>query len=129
LFRFLRYPKNYGPAFMATFVGMVLLHGFYNFSLGGYDNLISRELSSLFPVMVAGLAFFYFQTVRRDQDDAPQAISAHAVFVLGTTVVIGTLFNFLVWQGGWGPAIQAIVPSVLSSAVFCWLFMHLLRDA
>ena len=70
LFRFLRYPKNYGTAFLATFVSMVLVHGFYNYSQGGFRDVLSRELSYLVSFIVAGLAWFYFQTVREEQDDA-----------------------------------------------------------
>ena len=129
LFRFLRYPKNYGTAFLATFTGMVLLHGFYDFSLGGYDNPFSKEVSQLYPFIVAGLAFYYFQTVRQDQDDAPQALSAHAVFLLGTAFATGVLLNYLVWQQGWGPALQSIIPAILSSVLIGWLFSHQLRNS
>ena len=128
LFRFLRYPKNFGNAFLATFVGMVVLHGVYDFSLTYYDNPLSRELSHLTPFFVAGLAFYYFQTIRQDMDDAPQALSAQAVFLLGTATAVGTLLNFLVWQEGWGDALQAIVGSILSSVLFCWLFVYHLRN-
>ena len=129
LFRFLRYPKNYGPAFLATFSSMVLLHGLYNFSQGGHDNLFSRELAGMFPFIVAGLAWHYFQVVRDEQDGAPQALSAQAVFLLGTAVVLGTLLNFLVWDGGWEAAIHSLVPAALSSVLLGALFSHLLRDA
>ena len=129
LFRFVRYPKNYGAAFLATFCSMVLLHGFYNFSQGGHDNLFSRELSGMFPFMVAGLAWHYFQVVRDEQDGAPQALSAQAVFLLGTAVVLGTLLNFLVAEGGWEAAIHGLVPAALSSVLLGALFSHLLRDA
>jgi len=106
---------------------MVVLHGVYDFSLTYYDNPLSRELSHLTPFFVAGLAFYYFQTIRQDMDDAPQALSAHAVFLLGTAVTVGTLLNFLVWQEGWGGALQAIVGAILSSVLFCWLFVYHLR--
>ncbi len=129
LFKFWRYPKNYGPLFLATFVGMVLLHGFYNFSLGGYDNPFSRELANLFPFIIAGLGWYYFQTLRQEQDEAPQILSAEAVFLLGITVVMGVLLNFLVWEKGWEGALQTFVPSVLSSVMFGWLFHHFLRQA
>ena len=129
LFRFLRYPKNYGPAFLATFVGMVLLHGFYNFSQGGHQNPFSQELSNLLPFFVAGLAYYYFQTIHHEQDDAPQVLSAHAVFLLGSAVVVGTLLNFLVWENGWALALEGLIPAALSCVLFGWLFTHLLRDA
>lgn len=129
LFRFLRYPKNFGPAFLATFCGMVMLHGFYNFSQGAYGGQLDHEISRLFPFIVGGLAWYYFQTIRQDQDRAPEALSAQAVFLLGTAVVMGTLLNFLVWENGWGMALEAFIPAVLSAAMLCWLFSHLLRDA
>ena len=129
LFRFLRYPKNYGPAFIATFVCMVLVHGFYNYSLGGFDDAFSRELRYLVSFIVAGLAWFYFQTVRQEQDDAPQNLSAEAVFLLGTTVLVGTLLNYLVWEGGWNNALHSIIPAALSSVIFCWMFHYHLRNA
>ena len=129
LFRFLRYPKNFGPAFLATFCGMVMLHGFYNFSQGGYGGQLDHEISRLFPFIVGGLAWYYFQTIRQDQDRTPQVLSAQAVFLLGTAVVMGTLLNFLVWENGWDMALHAFVPAVLSAAMLCWLFTHLLRDA
>lgn len=129
LFKFLRYPKNYGTLFLATFVSMVMLHGFYNFSQAGFDNPFSLELAGLFPFIIAGLAWYYFQTLRHEQDDAPQNLSAEAVFLLGTTVVMGTLLNYLVWENGWELALQIFVPSVLSSVLFGWLFHHFLRNA
>lgn len=128
-FKFLRYPKNFGPLFLATFTGMVMLHGFYNFSQAGFDNPFSRELSGLFPFIIAGLAWYYFQTVRQEQDDAPQRLSAEAVFLLGTTMVTGTLLNYLVWENGWETGLGVLVPTALSSVLFCWLFHHLLRNA
>ena len=83
----------------------------------------------MFPFLVAGLAWHYFQLVREVQDGAPQALSAHAVFLLGTAVVLGTLLNFLVAEGGWESAIHGLVPAALSSALLGALFSHLLRDA
>ena len=129
LFKFLRYPKNFGPLFLATFTGMVLLHGFYNFSQGGFDNPFSRELSGLFPFIIAGLAWYYFQTIRQEQEAAPQPLSAEAVFLLGTTIVMGTLLNYLVHENGWAAAVSAFIPAALSSILFCWLFHHFLRNA
>ena len=129
LFKFLRYPKNFGPLFGATFTGVVVLHGIYNFSQGGFDNPFSRELANLFPFIVAGLGWYYFQSIRQEQDDAPQLVSAEAVFLLGTTIVTGTLLSYLVHESGWASALTAFVPAALSSILFCWLFHHFLRNA
>lgn len=129
LFKFLRYPKNYGSLFLATFCGMVLLHGFYNFSQGGFDNPFSRELSNLTVFMIAGLGWFYFQTLRQEQDDAPQNLSATAVFLLGSTIVMGTLLNFHVWQLGWQTALIVFIPAALSAVLMGWLFVHFLRNS
>ena len=118
-----------GSATVLMFCVLVLLHGLYNFSQGGHDNLFSRELAGMFPFIVAGLAWHYFQVVRDEQDGAPQALSAQAVFLLGTAVVLGTLLNFLVWDGGWEAAIHSLVPAALSSVLLGALFSHLLRDA
>ena len=129
LFKFLRYPRNFAPPFFATFTGMVLFHGFYNFSQGGFDNPFARELAHLFPWLIAGLAWHYFRSIREEQDDAPQLLGAEFVFLLGTTIVMGTLLNYLVQQSGWDEALKAFVPTALSSVVTCWLFHHFLRHA
>ncbi len=129
LFKFLRYPKNFGTPFLATFVCTVLLHGFYNFSLDGFDNPFSRELAMLTPVMLVGLAWYYFLTLRQEQDDAPQRLSAEATFLLGSTILMGTLLNFHVWNHGWLQAITLLIPSLLTYLFYGWLFHHFLRHA
>lgn len=124
LFRFWRYPKNYGPAFAATFVAMVALHGFYDFCLTGHAGELGQ-----FPIFIlAGLAWFYFQTVRTEQDGAPQLLSAHAAFLLGSAVLTGCLLNYLVAQFGWHLAFSLMVPAFLSIVLTSALFVRFLRD-
>ena len=86
-------------------------------------------MSGLFPFIIAGLAWYYFQTIRQEQEAAPQPLSAEAVFLLGTTIVMGTLLNYLVHENGWAAAVSAFIPAALSSILFCWLFHHFLRNA
>lgn len=124
LFRFLRYPKNYGPAFVATFAALVAFHGFYDFCLSGY----SVELASLPTFMLVGLGWFYFQTVHAEQDGAPHALSAHAVFLLGSAVLAGCLLNYLVADVGWYPAFILLWPALLSITLTNALFVWFLRD-
>lgn len=124
LFRFLRYPKNYGPVFMATFVLMVAVHGFYDFCLSGY----SADAANLPTFLLAGLAWYYFQTVRMEQDGAPQVISAYSVFLLGSAVLVGFLLNCLVADFGWQTGFIILWPAVLSVVLLNAMFVWLLRE-
>ncbi|MES2709807.1 MAG: PrsW family glutamic-type intramembrane protease [Verrucomicrobiota bacterium] len=124
LFRFLRYPKNYGPAFLAVFAAMVVVHGFYDFCLSGY----SKDAASLPMYVLAGLAYFYFQTVRSEQDGAPQVLSAHSVFLLGSAVLVGSLLNYLVADLGWHLSLIILWPALLSIILLNALFVWFLRE-
>ncbi|MDB6071605.1 MAG: hypothetical protein JWL81_2776 [Verrucomicrobiales bacterium] len=129
LFRFLRYPKHYGAAFVATFTCMVLIHGLYNFSQDDYRVPLLKELPQLVVFIVVGLAWHYFQVIKQEREDAAQVVSAHGVFLLGTAAVMGVLLNFLVWENGWGTALGLFVPTALGSVLMCWLFMRFLHDS
>ncbi len=129
LFRFLRYPKHYGAAFVATFTCMVLIHGLYNFSQDDYRVPLLKELPQLVVFIVVGLAWHYFQVIKQEREDAAQVVSAHGVFLLGTAAVMGVLLNFLVWENGWGTALVLFVPTALGSVLMCWLFMRFLHDS
>lgn len=129
LFRFLRYPKHYGAAFVATFTCMVFVHGVYNFSQDDYRVPLLKELPQLVVFIVVGLAWHYFQVIKQEREDAAQVVSAHGVFLLGTAAVMGVLLNFLVWENGWGMALTLFVPSALASVLMCWLFMRFLYDS
>lgn len=124
LFRFWRYPKNYGPAFMATFVLMVVVHGFYDFCLSGY----SVDAAGLPMFLLAGLAWYYFQTMRAEQAGAPQVITAYSVFLVGSAVLVGFLLNCLVADFGWQISMLLLWPAVLSVVLLNALFVWFLRE-
>ncbi|RYD37551.1 MAG: PrsW family intramembrane metalloprotease [Verrucomicrobiaceae bacterium] len=124
LFRFLRYPKNYGSPFLAVFAAVVALHGLYDFCLSGY----SQEAANLPIWILAGLAWFYFQTVRTEQGTAPQVVSAHSVFLLGSTVLLGCLLNYLVAGFGWQISFIMLGPALLSVVLLNAMFVWFLRE-
>ncbi|MDB6133659.1 MAG: hypothetical protein JWM59_1902 [Verrucomicrobiales bacterium] len=124
LFRFLRYPKNYGSPFLAVFAAVVALHGLYDFCLSGY----SAEAANLPIWILAGLAWFYFQTVRTEQGTAPQVVSAHSVFLLGSAVLLGCLLNYLVAGFGWQISFIMLGPALLSVVLLNAMFVWFLRE-
>ena len=130
LFKAARYPRTFSTGALGTFLAAVLLHGLYNYSLAmpipvpGMEN--ERGTAALF--LIIALAYYYFQSVRTHSDRHPQPAAPHAVFMIGSAVVLGAIFSLISLRMGWSAAIDLTVPSVLSSAILSALFFYQLRE-
>ncbi len=95
LFEMILHPKRSWEEFLATFIGVVLLHGAYN-SLLSIEELSDYSILYIFAFVL--LAQRFFHKAGALQDARAHAVSPLAVFVLGCTLLVGVVLNYASWQ-------------------------------
>jgi RsiW-degrading membrane proteinase PrsW (M82 family) len=120
-YRACRWPREWGPHFLAVLGVMVLAHGMY-------DSLIAlpalRELAIGAQIIFALLMFQFFRELRPLQALRAEAISLTATFLLGVSLVAAATFVYLSAAVGWRTAADMLAYSIAGEALMVYLFLR-----
>jgi RsiW-degrading membrane proteinase PrsW (M82 family) len=120
-YRACRWPKEWGPQFVAVFGVLVLAHGVY-------DSLI--VLPQLEPYAVGSWVIFvlltyqYFRELRPLRAARADTISLTANFLFCVATVAAATFVYLSAAAGWRAAATAQGQSIAAEAVMVYLFLR-----
>lgn len=113
--------------FLAAFIAVVIVHGFY-------DALISMELfesyAPLSPFLVALIAYRFFDPLRDQMETfgAGQRISPLGVFVIGSALLTCTVFVSSATVQPYAKALASFAASVGGMVPFAFAFINRFRD-
>lgn len=125
LYEMLRRPKRHWEEFLATFIGVVLLHGAYN-SLISVAELANYSI--LYLVVFVLLARRFFQKAGELQDARTHVLSPLTVFLVGSTVLIGVVFNYVTWNAPFKSSLVEVGFAVLGVVPVAFVFINHFKD-
>jgi len=123
--RFLYTPKKEWDRLIATYLGVVFVHGLYDhLATGG-------EGASIFVIIVfAYTCYYFFDLVAKHCDGKRHPISPLAIFTLGCAVIFGSSFAVLATGlPSFHLAVTTAAPDLLGSAILMFIYINRLRDA
>lgn len=106
LYDLLRSRFNHAEKFLASFCGVVLAHGLYDYMAG------SKEYSFVSLVLLAFLAWYFLDLIEHETPASRQTISPAAVLILGSATLSALVF--------WMTALtEPTVPALATAAERC----------
>ena len=126
LCRLWHYPKRCWEELVATFVGVILVHGLYDALLIIPE--LNRQLGILAIVVLALTVRYYLRKVAATRGPERQAFSSLGVFVLGSAVVIGAAWIFVMRYYNLDVALDGVGKGALSAAVVAFIYINELRN-
>lgn len=123
--RFLYTPKKEWDRLIATYLGVIFIHGLYDhLATGG-------EGASIFVIIVfAYTCYYFFDLVAKHCNAKRQPISPLAVFTLGCAIIFGSSFVALATGvPTFHIAVTSAAPDLLGSATLMFIYINRLRDA
>jgi RsiW-degrading membrane proteinase PrsW (M82 family) len=118
-------PRRYLGAFLSAFAFVFVMHG-------GFDALIAvPDLIPGFPletVVVIFLALHFFRLVKMVRDDALDLFSLTATFLLGNSVIIGSIFLAATLNWSWIIAMKATSYTVVANLMLMFIFAKQLDE-
>ncbi|MEZ5302341.1 MAG: PrsW family glutamic-type intramembrane protease [Verrucomicrobiales bacterium] len=124
---FCRWPKHRWEKLVATFLGVVAVHGVYDF-FAMHDILEANIL----PIIVFGFfTFFYLRQITEVRPREHQKVSPLGVFCVGSALLLGLALNFHLWDTPFFSAMGfgAFGNSFAGTATLAFLFINEFRDA
>ena len=125
LFRMVVSPKRHWEEFFATLIAVVVVHGLY-------DSLLSTPEFSDYSFLSFVIIFFvaqrYFQRAGMLRDAQPHAVAPLAVFLLGTTLLIGVVLNYVAWQVGLYDSLRIVGSATLSVCLLAFVFINEFKE-
>jgi RsiW-degrading membrane proteinase PrsW (M82 family) len=126
LFHFVRWPKTRWEEFLATFVGIIAAHAFYDLFLGGYW---SQWAAGLPPIIImAVLVQRYISTAREIREGRQPSLSPLGVFVIGGSLVVALSWIHACWHMPLSLVMVSVGASALMTGVICFIFINALRS-
>ena len=120
-YRACRWPRQWGPNFVAVFGVMVLAHGMYD-ALIGIPAL--RDLAIGSQVIFVVLLYQFFRELRPLQALRTEPISLTANFLFCVSLVAAATFVYLCAAVGWRMAGDVLAYGIAGQAVMVYLFLR-----
>jgi RsiW-degrading membrane proteinase PrsW (M82 family) len=121
----IRWPRSFFHEFAIVFIGAILAHGLYDWGLSPGSG---SEGGTIQWFTFLGVAWFYFQNLRRFGDRLPAVIAPQAVWITGvsliavlTMVTVGSQFGFRLAMA------SAVLPAIAlftTAALIIWQIRH-----
>ncbi len=128
LMRWLRYPRSLWEQSLLTIIGMVLLHGGYDFCLEMHEPSGVYSLQYASTLMLMGLAYFYIQELRRVRLARGNMAAPLWTFLVGVAVLAACSLVASSRLVGLELALVSLIGQGLSVALLVGLLAHQLRD-
>ncbi len=125
MWRLLRGARHGFEHFLATFVGVVLAHGIYDYPWNHW--MPASGLTVVGTVILCVVAYRYFDAVDAVAEDRRPIVSPTAVFVIGSAVLVGIAFNNVAADMGFRLGSIAVVPEFLNTLPLAFLFIRQFR--
>jgi RsiW-degrading membrane proteinase PrsW (M82 family) len=120
-YRACRWPREWGPQFLAIFGVIVLAHGLY-------DSLISLpdlgEYSVGAFIIFVLLVYQFFRELRPLQARRHEAVSLTANFLACVTLVASATFIYLSAAVGWRAASDTLMQAIVAQGIMIYLFLR-----
>jgi RsiW-degrading membrane proteinase PrsW (M82 family) len=120
-YRACRWPKDWGPPFVAMFGVVVLAHGFYDAFLS-VPALADYAIAA--SIIFILLAYQFFRELRPLRNVRREPVSLTANFLFCVSLVAAATFVYLAAAIGLRPAMDAMAMGVLGEAVMVYLFLR-----
>jgi RsiW-degrading membrane proteinase PrsW (M82 family) len=128
LARWVRFPRNFWEQSLITIIGMILLHGGYDFCIGRSDPRGVLSLNAFPTIILMALAYGYCQELRRVRLAKGNVFGPQWVFLLGVAILTSASFVAASHLVGLALASQLLYLTGLESALLIFLFAYQLRD-
>ncbi len=126
LYRFTQYPSRRWEEFLATFILVVAGHGVYDLLLMSPE-LVDYEI--LYIIVFAALAYRYLEVAEQFRvSGRSQTISPMGIFVIGSTVLVGTVLLFAAWELPIRDALLSVGEGTLALAPVAFIFINRFRQ-
>jgi RsiW-degrading membrane proteinase PrsW (M82 family) len=120
-YRACRWPKEWGPQFLAVFGVVVLGHGLYDAFLS-LPRLVEYAIAA--DIVFILLIYQFFRELRPLRAVWREPVSLTANFLFCVSVVAAATFVYLVGAIGLRPAMDAMAMGVLGQAVMVYMFLR-----
>lgn len=127
LFRLIKWPRKCWEEFLATFIGVVLVHGLYDAVLSIPE--VSEYGGLLSLVVIAGIAYYFCTMAGAGGRLRPgRSFSPVAVLVFGLALLTGGVYVFLCFYIPPGMAAVLCGESLIGVFVFAAIFISRLHE-
>lgn len=120
-YRACRWPRAWGPQFLATFAAMVLAHGMYD-SFGAVAALEQYSMGTF--IIFVLLVFQFFRELRPHLTRRGEPVSLAANFLACVSMVAAATFIYLCAAIGWQKAGEVLGLSMVAQGIMVYLFLH-----
>jgi RsiW-degrading membrane proteinase PrsW (M82 family) len=125
LFDFVREPARGAPRFFLTLAGTIAAHGLYDFlaSVPGMPLLVRGSI-----IIFVLVCLYFFRTLRTLRDGSTDQFSIAGTFVIGISVLMGTILIIASQQIGLLPAVVVLAFTGLSMMLVGSMFYRQLGE-
>lgn len=120
-YRACRWPREWGPQFLATFGIIVLAHGMYD-SFGTVPGLEGFSMGTF--IIFVLLVFQFFRELRPHLTRRGEPVSLTANFLACVSIVAAATFVYLCAAVGWQKAGEVISLGIVAQGLMVYLFLH-----
>jgi RsiW-degrading membrane proteinase PrsW (M82 family) len=127
LMRWLRYPRSCWQESLLTILGMVVVHGLYDFFISAPVPRKELALGSLSVILYIILAMRFLQLLHRVREPRGNVAGPMGVFAVGISVLFAVVLAQSSWTSGFKPAFDVLVAGALEMAIITGMFIYSLR--
>lgn len=123
--RFLYTPRQEWERLIMTYLGVIVVHGLYNTTVGSLG-----EAGGLLGIMLfAYLCYYFFELMDKSCPEKRQLVSPLGVFVPGCAMIFGITFVAASGALSIRGAITATTPELLGALPLMFIYINRFRDA
>ena len=128
LARWVRFPKSYWEQGLIAIMGVILVHGFYDFCIVSPVPRVELSFQGFPFLILLGLAQFFLTDLRRVRDPRGNVIGPLFAFLVGIAIISSFAMLAGTMQFGFEVALVSLIGSGLSSAILIVMFSYHLKD-
>lgn len=128
LARWVRWPRSCWQESLLTIVGMIVLHGAYDFFIANPFGIPQLETGSLSFVILLIVAIRFLQMLRRFRENRGNVLAPVFVFSVGVALLTAATIFAGTWVVGLSAVLLNVSRDILGSALLVGTFVWQLRD-
>ena len=126
LFHLVRWPKTRWEEFLATFIGVVVVHGLYD-AAAGLVTQISGQLGIFTIIIFALVANRYINQAKEVREGGASSVSPLGVFVIGTALLVAAAWNLGCYLHPMRDVMRDVGQTALAMGAMSFLFINQFR--
>lgn len=122
-FQMARNPKGMWQEFLSVLIGVIVIHGLYDFLLS-YRIPGTGDTQFIAIVVLIVVAYRYFWQLRQIRTSSHTEFSPLAVFLFGITTILGLSLWLETWNAGLAVAFKGYLQAAIWMAPICFAFAY-----